>query len=559
MPAPVLQFKRGVVANLPGLRAGEPGFATDSYDLYVGLTSATSTNKIVGSGRFWTNSTASTGSGVNLVEGTDNGEQFLTLKSPDTLSGISTYVMPASGSANQILTVSSVSNGVHTLAFSNPAASSFTLAADSGSNDTFNTGETLTFSGGEGIDTTVSDNAITIAAEDASDSNKGVASFDSGDFSVSSGDVTLSDAVVKSVTTDSGALTPSSHGFSVLGGEGMNVTGSGTTITVAGEDATSSNKGIASFDSDDFSVSSGAVTLGDSANGAVLAISATANETTVSRSNGTVTIGLPDDVTVGGGLTATTFTLAGVAVTAILDEDDLTSNRADALATQQSIKAYVDAVDTTLGIDADSGGASTVATSQTLTVSGTSNEVETSVSSQTITIGLPNTVNVTTAIDVPTIEATNLKARDGTAAITITNSTGAVSIANSMTISGDLFVNGTTTEVNTSTLSVEDTLVELGKVDGAVPASDVNKDLGLVFHYYSGSAKKAAVYWDDSTSRIVVASEVSESSGVLTNDTSGSLEIGALYLNDCAGTSQVISCSGTTRSLENITIDAGSF
>ena len=559
MPAPVLQFKRGVVADLPGLRAGEPGFATDSYDLYVGLTSATSTNKIVGSGRFWTNNTASTGSGVNLVEGTDNGEQFLTLKSPDTLSGISTYVMPASGSANQILTVSSVSNGVHTLAFSNPAASSFTLAADSGSNDTFNTGETLTFSGGEGIDTTVSDNAITIAAEDASDSNKGVASFDSGDFSVSSGDVTLSDAVVKSVTTDSGALTPSSHGFSVLGGEGMDVTHSGTTITVAGEDATSSNKGIASFDSDDFSVSSGAVTLGDSANGAVLAISATANETTVSRSNGTVTIGLPDDVTVGGGLTATTFTLAGVAVTAILDEDDLTSNRADALATQQSIKAYVDAVDTTLGIDADSGGASTVATSQTLTISGTANEVETSVSSQTITIGLPNTVNVTTAIDVPTIEATNLKARDGTAAITITNSTGAVSIANSMTISGDLFVNGTTTEVNTSTLSVEDTLVELGKVDGAAPGSDVNKDLGLVFHYYSGSAKKAAVYWDDSTSRIVVASEVSESSGVLTNDTSGSLEIGALYLNDCAGTSQVISCSGTTRSLENITIDAGSF
>jgi len=559
MPAPVLQFKRGVVADLPGLRAGEPGFATDSYDLYVGLTSTTSTNKIVGSGRFWTNSTASTGSGVNLVEGTDNGEQFLTLKSPDTLSGISTYVMPASGSANQILTVSSVSNGVHTLAFSNPAASSFTLAADSGSNDTFNTGETLTFSGGEGIDTTVSDNAITIAAEDASDSNKGVASFDSGDFSVSSGDVTLSDAVVKSVTTDSGALTPSSHGFSVLGGEGMDVTHSGTTITVAGEDATSSNKGIASFDSDDFSVSSGAVTLGDSANGAVLAISATANETTVSRSNGTVTIGLPDDVTVGGGLTATTFTLAGVAVTAILDEDDLTSNRADALATQQSIKAYVDAVDTTLGIDADSGGASTVATSQTLTISGTANEVETSVSSQTITIGLPNTVNVTTAIDVPTIEATNLKARDGTAAITITNSTGAVSIANSMTISGDLFVNGTTTEVNTSTLSVEDTLVELGKVDGAAPGSDVNKDLGLVFHYYSGSAKKAAVYWDDSTSRIVVASEVSESSGVLTNDTSGSLEIGALYLNDCAGTSQVISCSGTTRSLENITIDAGSF
>ena len=37
MAAPVLQFKRGLLANLPGLRAGEPGFTTDSYDLYVGL------------------------------------------------------------------------------------------------------------------------------------------------------------------------------------------------------------------------------------------------------------------------------------------------------------------------------------------------------------------------------------------------------------------------------------------------------------------------------------------------------------------------------------------
>ncbi len=67
MPAPVLQFKRGIVANLPGLRAGEPGFTTDSYDLYVGLTSETSTNKFFGSHRYWTKDTTSTGSGINLL------------------------------------------------------------------------------------------------------------------------------------------------------------------------------------------------------------------------------------------------------------------------------------------------------------------------------------------------------------------------------------------------------------------------------------------------------------------------------------------------------------
>ncbi len=125
MAAPVIQFKRGLLANLPGLQAGEPGFTTDSYDLYVGLTSETATNKIIGSHRFWTNSSATTGSGVNLVEGTNNGTDFITLKAPNSLAGIVTYTFPgADGSNGQAL----VTNGSGTLSFASVTSSAGTLS-----------------------------------------------------------------------------------------------------------------------------------------------------------------------------------------------------------------------------------------------------------------------------------------------------------------------------------------------------------------------------------------------------------------------------------------------
>ena len=132
-------------------------------------------------------------------------------------------------------------------------------------------------------------------------------------------------------------------------------------------------------------------------------------------------------------------------------------------------------------------------------------------------------------------------------------------MSNNLTVAGNLIVNGSTTQVNTSQTTIEDQLLELGMVDGSAPGSDLNKDIGVIFNYYTSSAKKAAVYWDDSTSRIVVAAEVSESTGVLTNSAAGALEVGSIYVNDCAGNTQLIACSGTTRTLENISIDGGSF
>ncbi|MDP7310488.1 MAG: right-handed parallel beta-helix repeat-containing protein, partial [Dehalococcoidales bacterium] len=65
------------------------------------------------------------------------------------------------------------------------------------------------------------------------------------------------------VTSDSGtiAIDLDSETLSVVGGEGVDTSATGNVVTVTGEDATSANKGIASFDSDDFTASSGAISL----------------------------------------------------------------------------------------------------------------------------------------------------------------------------------------------------------------------------------------------------------------------------------------------------------
>ena len=86
-----------------------------------------------------------------------------------------------------------------------------------------------------------------------------------------------------------------------------------------------------------------------------------------------------------------------VGITTILDEDNFASNSATALATQQSIKAYVDTTVTAQDLDiaGDTGTGAVDLDSQSLTIAGTSNEIETSASNQTVTIGLPNDVSIT--------------------------------------------------------------------------------------------------------------------------------------------------------------------
>jgi len=110
-----------------------------------------------------------------------------------------------------------------------------------------------------------------------------------------------------------------------------------------------------------------------------------------------VSITTSNTVDIDGGTVNTITSLSfssGETVTTILDEDDLSSDSASALATQQSIKAYVDSQVTAQDLDfqGDTGGALSIdLDSETFTISG-GNGIDTSGALNTLTIAIDSSV-----------------------------------------------------------------------------------------------------------------------------------------------------------------------
>jgi hypothetical protein len=785
MAAPVLQFKRGLFSNLPGLRAGEPGFTTDKYDLYVGIDSTSANNQFVGSGRFWTVETSSTGSGVNLVEGTSNGTNYITLASPASLAGIVTYYLPGTqgnassvltndgsgnlswgaGSANSVLTgittvqgqlnieastdisgITTVTNTTdNTLGDADTGA--FQIDGGLGVNKNVTVGGNLnvqgysefvgvvTFKGGtinlgdadtddinvggefisglvpdatkthdlgelakqwrdiyaggslygtESIVGTASstrvDYAVTVASKTADHRYFGSGSssgyfidgveapfitllpgktyrFDQSDASNathplafylessrttsyttnvttngtagSAGaytEITLTDTTPQvlhyqctahplmgnAVATQSNVV---HNNFQATFLEGIAVTGVSTFTgqidgnggaDISGGETTLSSATVSDLTSGRVVLAGTSGALEDSGNltfdGSTLTVTGDASVTD--------SISITNDGSVGGALTVTgaidgnggadisggETTLSSATVSdltsgrvvlagtsgALEDSGNLTFNGSLLTVTgdvtvTDSIAVTKDAVvsaglTVTGAVDFNGGldvsGAETTLSSATVSdltsgrvvLAGTSGALE---DSGNLTFN-GTTLNVTgnATVDNVRIDGNEIDTTSG--GLTLDSASGTVTVDDDLTINGNFTVLGTQSIINTETLKVEDSLIEVGLVNSGgslvPPSSDANIDVGVVLHYYSGSAKTAAMFWDDSAGRIVVASEVTESTSVMGSITYANLEIGALTVTDCQGISQsVITCSGSTRTLENITIDGGSF
>lgn len=619
MPAPVLQIKRGLASNvgLASFKAGEPGFTTDKYDFYIGLDGTAVNQKFFGSSRYWNREDGSTAAVLNLVD--KDGTNSIKLKAADTLAGIVTFTLPSTdGTTNQAI----VTDGAGGLSFATVTTSAATLTGAGAGVTTFlvtptsaNLAAAVTDETGSG--SLVFANSPTLVSPSLGDASA-TSLYVSG-ITTLAGNVFLGDNTSDDITVGGefiSSLNPSTTNAYDLGtptqrwrdlnlSGNLNVAG---VITATGyNDLTVANKDIVmayidGLSETDTSANHGGIAVASTEGSPLVNLDIVgintlpntykqimwvkagtmgAGTTDAWLSNYAVGVGStqvptgvvfaagPVHITSSGETRTNSLKIgSGTVVNTILDEDNMSSNSDTALATQQSIKAYVDTtvgnVDLTLGIDADTGGPSTVTTSQTLTIAGTANEVETSVSSQTITVGLPNDVVVGTSLSSPTVKVATIQHSNATQAATIDTS-GNITASQNLTVSGNLYVNGSTTQVNTSSMTVEDRTIELGIVDGSAPSSTTTWDLGVLFNYYQSSAKKSAVVWEQSVSRFVFASEVSDGGGTdndspqITLTSYSPIEIGALWVNDCAGQSQVISCTGTERFLENITVDAGTF
>ena len=215
--------------------------------------------------------------GISCVDGDNSDEEKIRLTGSD--SSTDDVVLEAG-------TGLSIARSGDKITFTNTVSDTntnqlteFTLTGDSGSNQTIAHGNTLDIAGGNAISTVVgATDTVTINHDDtssqASVNNSGRTFIQditldtyghvTGITSAADSDTHTGDITAVTFTADDENVasdTAGSADFGITGGEGIDTSISSTTITITGEDASTSNKGIASFDSNHFTVSSGAVSL----------------------------------------------------------------------------------------------------------------------------------------------------------------------------------------------------------------------------------------------------------------------------------------------------------
>ena len=415
------------------------------------------------------------------------------------------------GSSTAIPVITVNAQGQITTVSTAAISTSWTLTGDSGS-QTVNGGDTVDIAGGTGITTVAS-------ATDTLTINLDATAVSAGSYG--------SATAIPTFTVDA---------------QGR--------LTAAGTASISSDLTVGADSGSDDVVRVGTDTLN---------FAGTSNETTTTVSNNTITVGLASSVSGLTSVSATTVTdgtaslnsgslssavngtFSGtvqygslsdgtITATGFVDEDNMASDSATLIPTQQSVKAYVDSQVTAQDLDfqGDSGGALSIdLDSETLDIAGGTN-ITTVGSGNTLTVNLDATLSGLTSVTSTTIT-------DGAATLNSGALTGITTINTSgdVTVGGNLTVSGTQTSVNSTNTTITDTLVVLQSgLSGANP-----NDIGHI--YERGSDGNNGFFgWDQSVDRFIAATTTADGS------TAGDLTLAAADLEVAALTATGVTASG---------------
>ena len=203
-------------------------YFTDMLDHVAGTLTASGavlvdTNKAVD--EFIVGNSASAGGQIKFNEGTNNGSSFIGLKAPNNVTTTTTFTLPdGDGSAGQFMKT----DGGGNLSFST-VNQFIDLAGDTGT-DTYNTAETLTFAGGSGMATVVTDNNVEIQATALTNANL------SGTAGITNANLANPATTLGSSTLTLGATETDLAGLTSIVIDDITINGQAITTTAANKD-----------------------------------------------------------------------------------------------------------------------------------------------------------------------------------------------------------------------------------------------------------------------------------------------------------------------------------
>ena len=248
-------------------------------DILAGST-ATPANFKVGNG-------ATAGASLSLMEDTDNGSNFVALKAPDTIGSNLTLTLPSSdGSNGQVLGT----NGSGTLSFVS------TTSSIAGASDTdissASAGHILVHDGSDSFDNVAVSGDATLASNGALTISAGA---------VETGMLAADAVTAAKLADDAVVFANFDDAVFVTESEGIGSNDNDTTLPTSAAVKDYVDTQLTGSDLDFQADSGGALSI--DLDSETMVFAGTANEVTTAASGNTVTIGLPDNVTIAGNLT----------------------------------------------------------------------------------------------------------------------------------------------------------------------------------------------------------------------------------------------------------------